>query len=175
MIVPIRPCEKIIKRPRLSLLKWERTDKRCWLLQNSFPPVQTQLRLMSLRKMAVEVVVVGPFITGSVTLSAQMGSSRPFSGWRVENTIFSIGLLLLSMSDSHVFSMRPRRRLWLSAVSLILFVLVKLSCSSQIISYFRIYSRNSRHNRTKSCPHMQGCIIGVAPSVQIKTKIAISY
>lgn len=104
--------------------KWERMDKRCWLLQNSLLPVQTRLRLMSLsRKRAAEVVVVVPFITGSVSVSEQTGSSRLFSGRRVENRIFAIVLFLLLMSDSGVLSTRPHLRLWLSAVSLMLFVL----------------------------------------------------
>lgn len=128
--------------------KWERKDKRCWLLQNSLLPVQTWLRLMSLsRKRAAEVVVVVTFITGSVSVSEQTGSSRLFSGRRVENRIFAIVLFLLLLSDSRVLSMRPHLRLWLSAVSLILFVLIKLSCSGQIISYCRIYSRRSRQDR----------------------------
>lgn len=104
--------------------KWERTDKRLWLLQNSLLPVQTWLRLMSLsRKGAAEVVVVEPFITGSVSVSEQTGSSRLISGRRVENRILAVVLALLLMSDSRVLSTRPHLRLWLSAVSLILFVL----------------------------------------------------
>lgn len=52
--------------------KWERMDKRCWLLQNSLLSVQTRLRHMSLRrKRAAEVVVVVPFITGSVRADGQ--------------------------------------------------------------------------------------------------------
>lgn len=114
----------IVKVPcgQSVLFKWERTDNGSRLLQNSFLLVQTWLRLVSFsRKMTAEVVVVVPFITGSVT--EQTGSSRPFSGRRVENSLFAIVHLLLSMSDSHILSMRPHGRLWLWAVSVILFVL----------------------------------------------------
>lgn len=86
------------------------------LLQNSFLLVQTWLRLMSFsRKKAAEVVVVVPFITGSVT--EQTVSSRLLSGQRVENGLFAIVHLLPLTSDSRVLSMSPHGRLAVSSFS----------------------------------------------------------